>query len=254
MAAWAWWWRAGWLNAARATSPYSAAAPKLRPKALDLLIKSLGATVYPLQGDVADEAAMAALLAQLRADAPPLRGVMHAAAALSSAPLVDLSAMQVSEMLSPKLAGTLALERLTRSHQLDFLVLFSSTTALLGASGLAHYAAANAFLDAFAQVTNRKRRVLSVNWGTWEVMRLATADNQWSYREAGLQPMVASDALEALGHLIGSTQGASNGRQGGLERAQALARSPGCAALFGAAGAHPGACCRRPPAPKPARA
>ena len=43
------------------------------------------------------------------------------------------------------------LERLTRGAELDFLVLFSSTTALLGASGFAHYAAANLFLDATAQ-------------------------------------------------------------------------------------------------------
>ncbi|MEO8804850.1 MAG: type I polyketide synthase [Burkholderiaceae bacterium] len=169
-------------------------------------LEALGVKVYPLQGDVADEAALSKLLQQLRADAPPLRGVMHAAAALSTAPLADMTLTQVAEMLRPKLAGTVLLERLTRDQGLDFLVLFSSTTALLGASGLAHYAAANSFLDAFALAMNPLRRVLSVNWGTWEVMRLASADNQRSYREGGLQPMAASDALDALGRLLAGTQ------------------------------------------------
>ncbi len=168
-------------------------------------IEALGAKVHALQGDVADEATMARLLTQLRADAPPLRGVMHAAAALSAAPLIEMQPDQIADMLRPKVAGTQVLERLTRGQGLDFLVLFSSTTALLGASGLAHYAAANAFLDAFAQATNPLRRVLSVNWGTWEVMRLASAEHQRGYRESGLQPMAANDALDALGRLLAGT-------------------------------------------------
>jgi acyl carrier protein len=106
-------------------------------------------------------------------------------------------------MLRPKIAGTLLLERLTQSLELDFFVLFSSTTALLGASGMAHYAAANTFLDATAIALNTSaRRTLSVNWGTWEAMRLASAESQRSYREGGLNPMAAIDALRALEQLL----------------------------------------------------
>lgn len=110
-------------------------------------------------------------------------------------------------MLHPKIAGTLLLERLTHGLDLDFTVLFSSTTALLGASGMAHYAAANAFLDATAIASNTsQRRVLSVNWGTWEAMRLASAASQRSYREGGLEPMTATDALGALAQLLNSDE------------------------------------------------
>ncbi|MGQ3136898.1 beta-ketoacyl reductase, partial [Phenylobacterium sp.] len=164
-------------------------------------IEALGAKVHTVQADVADEAAMARAFEQLKRDAPPLRGVMHAAAALSAAPLLQLDDAMVRQMLAPKLAGTLVLKRLTRGMPLDFLVLFSSTTALLGASGLAHYAAANTFLDTLAEAIDASRRVISVNWGTWEVMRLASSDDQRSYREGGLQPMAAADALDALGRL-----------------------------------------------------
>ena len=164
-------------------------------------IEALGARVIALAGDVGDEAAMTAAFARLAAEAPPVRGVMHAAAHLEAAPLTELTPAQVAAMLRPKVAGAQLLERL--APDADFLVLFSSTTALLGASGLAHYAAANAFLDAFARAHDRPgHRVLSINWGTWEVMRLASADRQRSYREVGLEPMAATDALDALGRLL----------------------------------------------------
>ncbi|WP_288255010.1 type I polyketide synthase [uncultured Hydrogenophaga sp.] len=169
-------------------------------------IEALGATIHALQADVADEASLSAALAQLAREAPPLRGVMHAAAALNAAPLAQLGADQVAAMLAPKLAGTAWLERLTRGLPLDFVVLFSSTTALLGASGLAHYAAANTFLDTLARQLPPARRWLSVNWGTWEVMRLASAEHQRGYAEAGLLPMPAGDALDALGRLLGSAR------------------------------------------------
>jgi acyl transferase domain-containing protein/NADP-dependent 3-hydroxy acid dehydrogenase YdfG/acyl carrier protein len=166
-------------------------------------IETLGGRVIPLTGDVADETVMKGHFERLTTDAPPLRGVVHAAAALSVAPIGELDSTTVREMLRPKIAGTVLLERLTRSLELDFFVLFSSTTALLGASGMAHYAAANAFLDATAIALNTSgRRTLSVNWGTWEAMRLASADSQRSYREGGLNPMAASDALHALEQLL----------------------------------------------------
>jgi acyl carrier protein/NADP-dependent 3-hydroxy acid dehydrogenase YdfG len=163
-------------------------------------IEALGARVFALAGDVADEAAMQRLMQRLDSEAPRLRGIVHAAAEFSAAPIVELQPLQISRMLRPKIGGTLVLERLIRGRDLDFQIFFSSTTALLGASGLAHYAAANMFLDATASALDRPgRRMLSVDWGTWEAMRLASDESQRSYREGGLQPMAASVALDALG-------------------------------------------------------
>jgi acyl carrier protein/NAD(P)-dependent dehydrogenase (short-subunit alcohol dehydrogenase family) len=146
---------------------------------------------------------MQAHLARLAREAPKLGGIVHTAADLSVAPIADISRDQVRAMLRPKVEGLLLLERLTRSLHLDFMVLFSSSTALLGAAGYAHYAAANAFLDATALTLDRPgRRVISINWGTWQAMRLASAESQRSFREAGLEPIVAADALQALGSLL----------------------------------------------------
>jgi acyl transferase domain-containing protein/SAM-dependent methyltransferase/acyl carrier protein len=173
-------------------------------------IENLGARVISLAGDVADEAAMKVLLARLAGEAPPLRGIVHAAADFSSAPIRDLTASQVQKMLRSKIDGTCVLERIVADEDIDFLVLFSSSTAVLGASGFAHYAAANLFLDATATAADQRgRRVLSVNWGTWEAMRLASAEEQRSFRQSGLEPMPADLALRALTQLLAGTEAQS---------------------------------------------
>lgn len=51
---------------------------------------------------------------------------------------------------------------------LDFFVCFSSTASLLGNVAQANYAAANAFLDAFAAYRQaQKLPALTINWSAW---------------------------------------------------------------------------------------
>ncbi len=166
-------------------------------------IVALGVEVIPVAVDVSDANALDQALVGLRRRGLPLRGILHAAAYLDAAPLAQLTAAEFHAMNRPKVDGTEALHRLTKDDPLDFLVLFSSTTALFGAAGMAHYAAANQFMDAFARLHDQPdRRVLSVNWGTWEVMRLASIQSQRSFRDSGLNPMPADAALEALELLL----------------------------------------------------
>src|SRR5690606_2459563 len=135
-------------------------------------IEALGVTVTVTAVDVADEAQMVALLAQFGDTLPPLRGVMHIAAALDATPLEHMKLDDLQAMFHAKVAGSWVLHRLTREMALDYFVLFSSTTALWGVSGMAHYAAANCFLDALAHYRRAQGLpALSVNWGLWEERR-----------------------------------------------------------------------------------
>jgi acyl transferase domain-containing protein/SAM-dependent methyltransferase/NAD(P)-dependent dehydrogenase (short-subunit alcohol dehydrogenase family) len=166
-------------------------------------LTALGARVIPLAGDIADEASMTAIFGRLAAEAPPVRGLMHAAAEFGAVPIGALTEADIHRTLRPKIDGTVLLERLTRALNLDFLVFFSSAAAVLGAAGYAHYAAANAFLDATAAVgRGRGQRVLAANWGAWD----GGAKRNREFREGGLVPMQAAVALDALGQLLSNSE------------------------------------------------
>jgi NAD(P)-dependent dehydrogenase (short-subunit alcohol dehydrogenase family) len=143
-----------------------------------LQLEEMGSEVLILQADVANEARMRTVLEQAHSRFGAIHGVFHAA----GVPGIGLMQLKTSEqaaaVLSPKVQGTLVLERVLQEQatSLDFLMLFSSVTAIVGGPGQADYAAANAFLDAYARSSKAPYRVLSVDWGEW----------QWNAWEKGL--------------------------------------------------------------------
>ena len=167
-----------------------------------------GATVTVARADVTDPARMAALLAELGQTRLPLRGIIHAAGAITHHAIADLTPEAVEEILRPKVAGAWALHELTlapnQSNQdLDFFVCFSSGAAIWGSQGLAHYAAANHFMDALAQ----HRRTLglpalSVNWGSWAGEGMAAGELAGAFNDAGLGALPPEAALDTLAYLL----------------------------------------------------
>ena len=118
---------------------------------------------------------------------------------------------RLRRVLAAKCAGALNLDRLTQHLELDFFINFSSAVASLGAPGQANYAAANAYLDAFAAW--RRARGLSaqtVNWGPWAEIGLAAdlaARDRERWTRRGVSPMAPREALEILGALMQAQHG-----------------------------------------------
>lgn len=163
-----------------------------------------GTRIETLSGDVGDKDAITALMTGLKARQDlPLRGIIHTAVEMSSATLSKMQPEMLDGMMHAKVGGACMLDRLTADLELDFFVLFSSSTSLLGVAGLGHYAAANQFLDALAH----QRRALglpalSINWGTWEEMRIASAKEKAGFSQVGLNPLKVKTALAALERMI----------------------------------------------------
>ncbi|WP_159052256.1 type I polyketide synthase, partial [Streptomyces niveiscabiei] len=138
-------------------------------------LRGLGASVTVAACDAADREALAGALSLVPGDRP-LVGVVHAAGVLADGVVTGMTADQVEEVLRPKVDGALNLHELTKDAGLAVFVLFSSVAGVLGSPGQGNYAAANAFLDAFAE--HRRAEGLPVQaqaWGLWEEISGMTA-------------------------------------------------------------------------------
>ncbi|WBP85580.1 SDR family NAD(P)-dependent oxidoreductase [Kitasatospora cathayae] len=134
-------------------------------------LRALGARVTLAACDVTDRSALAEVVAGLGADRP-LRAVIHTAGIVDDGALSTLSREQFARVVRVKAEGVLALHAVTAGHDLDAFVLFSSAAGVHGSPAQANYAAANGFLDAFA---DHRRSLglpaLSLQWGPWAEQR-----------------------------------------------------------------------------------
>ncbi|WP_244313484.1 type I polyketide synthase, partial [Streptomyces zinciresistens] len=160
----------------------------------------LGTRARYVSADATDAAAVDALVAGL----PPLDGLFHAAGTAGPGTLRGKSDAEIERTLAVKVRGTLLLaEALTRHGQEPAVrVVFSSVSSVLPglAGALGDYAAANAFLDAFAAAEHAAGRPWrSIGFGPVAGAGLAAgALPEARLRALGLTALTPADAIGAL--------------------------------------------------------
>ncbi|MGC4792018.1 type I polyketide synthase, partial [Micromonospora sp. DT178] len=161
-------------------------------------LAGLGSRVTLASCDVADRAALAALLDSVPAELP-LSAVMHTAAALDDNVVDAVSVDQLATALRAKVDAARNLDELTRGLDLSAFVLFSSLAGLMGAAGQTSYAPGNAFLDALAQ---RRRAeglpATSLAWGLWADGGVSAGEFEQRLRRTGFGAMAPETAVRAL--------------------------------------------------------
>ncbi|WP_344599011.1 SDR family NAD(P)-dependent oxidoreductase, partial [Streptomyces violaceusniger] len=153
--------------------------------------------------DVADRDGLATALSGVgRIDA-----VVHAAGVGELTPIAETGPEAVDQVLAAKVAGTMNLHRLLvqdAERPLDAFVMFSSGAGVWGGGGQGTYAAANAFLDAYAlRERVAGRAVTSVSWGLWAGPGMAGAQESQAMQRRGVRPMDPQRALRALAEAVG---------------------------------------------------
>ncbi len=138
-------------------------------------IEELGSRVLVLTADVANEEAMRQVFARTREQFKEINGIIHTAGVPAGGLMQVKKPESVRESLAAKVRGTRVLEKLVGDVPLDFFVLFSSLSAIVGRLGQVDYVGANAFLDLFAQYYRAKTGCLtvSINWSAWEQVGMA---------------------------------------------------------------------------------
>ncbi|HRL21271.1 MAG TPA: amino acid adenylation domain-containing protein [Alcaligenes sp.] len=170
-------------------------------------LEALGASVDYQMLDVADRQAVHRVLQQAQEDHQALNGIVHAAGVLQDSLLLKKTPGDIQSVLAPKVAGIVNLDQASGQMELDFLICFSSISAVMGNLGQADYAAANGFLDCFARQRNewvrqglRHGHTLSINWPFWREggMRMDAASEQRMEQLVGLTALESVAGIQAL--------------------------------------------------------
>ncbi len=134
-------------------------------------IESMGASVRVITCDVADRSQLERALDEVAAVFGPVNGVLHLAGVAGDGMLQFRGRGEAERVLRPKVFGAVALAAVLADRPpVDFVVCFSSQAALTGMVGGADYAAANAFLDAYAA---GRPGWLSIDWPGWTTVGMA---------------------------------------------------------------------------------
>ncbi|SPF02717.1 SDR family NAD(P)-dependent oxidoreductase [Streptomyces sp. MA5143a] len=159
-----------------------------------------GCTVVSYAADVTAPGELRAVVERIRDEHGELHGVIHAAGTLKDGLIRSTTAEDMTAVLRPKVSGVRELAAAVAGTELDFAVLFASVSGTFGNLGQGGYAAANAYLDAFAHA--RGAPWLSVDWGLWGEVGMGTAVAD-QLRRRGVRPLGTAEALDALIAVLG---------------------------------------------------
>lgn len=135
--------------------------------------KSKGNLIY-YPCDIAKENEVKSTLSEIRAKFGTIQGVIQCAGVTGDALICNRKVEDIKAVLSPKITGTWILDHLTREDQLDFFLLFSSVTSIVGGIGQADYAIANAYQDGYSIYRNQTEKgSQTINWAAWKETGMA---------------------------------------------------------------------------------
>ena len=178
------------------------------PNAQEIL-DSFGATgvsAHAVACDITNRDALNAVITDIEQTLPPLKGIIHAAAVFEDAPIYNLDTESMNAVLNTKLLGAWNLHELTLQTSIDYFILYSSITTLIGNPGQANYVAANSGLEGLASLRRRMGLpALAVAFGpigdAGYLVRNSTIKETLAHR-LGKAPLSAREALDQLDYLL----------------------------------------------------
>ncbi|OBI54047.1 polyketide synthase [Mycobacterium sp. E787] len=167
-------------------------------------VERLGVRVTIATVDVTDvEQVNTWLSDHIREGGPPVRGILHAAGSVHDQLLVNMTEADFTEVMAPKISGTRALHNAFLGQDLEFFVMFGSAGSVIASPGQGNYAAANAFLDAFAHYRRAEGLpALTIGWGPWSVGMVEELELEKIYAQRGIELITPASGTQILDRLI----------------------------------------------------
>jgi acyl transferase domain-containing protein/thioester reductase-like protein/NADP-dependent 3-hydroxy acid dehydrogenase YdfG len=119
-----------------------------------------GAELRAVSVDVTDKKGLEEAYAEIKSTLPPVGGIINGAMVLRDRPFVDTCWDDFEAVLAPKVTGTRNLDELFGENEsLDFFIMLSSATSIVGIHGQSAYSAANHYMSSL--VRHRRSRGLA---------------------------------------------------------------------------------------------
>jgi acyl transferase domain-containing protein/acyl carrier protein len=172
-------------------------------------LEALGAELLIASADVTDESQMRAVVTAALERFGRIDGVIHGAGAVGEKvqrSIQEISPLECEMTFQAKVRGLISLTKALEGCDLDFFILQSSLSTILGGLGFVAYSAANLFMDHFAVEhldAVPAKRFISVNWDGWKFRETSQADGMLGGMMA-MQGITPGEGLEAFQRLLSS--------------------------------------------------
>ncbi|GJM16961.1 MAG: hypothetical protein DHS20C13_22880 [Thermodesulfobacteriota bacterium] len=170
-------------------------------------LSSQGVHVEYRQSDLSKKENVKNIVEEIKQKFGKLNGILHASGSIQDSFIQKKELYSVEQVWRSKVQVIEYIDKVTKELALDFIVLFSSISAVLGNIGQADYSGANIFLDAFSSYRNklveagmRQGRTVSINWPLWRNggMKITQQKEEWFERLTGIVSLETEQGISAF--------------------------------------------------------
>ncbi len=173
-------------------------------------LEAQGVQVRVLSVSLTDEHAVQQSLQEIKRTLGPIGGVIHCAGIdnTDNPAFIRKSIDSIQRVADPKVRGLDILYQCVRNEPLQYFVLFSSVSAIIPtlASGQSDYAAANAYMDYFAEANYHTCPIVSIQWPNWKETGMGEVKNK-AYQQTGLLSHTNAEGLKFLDYILSKKMG-----------------------------------------------
>ncbi|MBB5196462.1 type I polyketide synthase [Anaerocolumna cellulosilytica] len=175
----------------------------MRIRALQKMNRN-GSWIDIINLDVSKEAQIETLCDQLLTKRH-VDGIFHLAGVLRDSLIKNKFIADIGKVCAPKIRGSIHITEAFKSFNPSFIILFSSIASFFGSVGQADYAAANGFMDDYADyiTTNLGIKAIAINWTMWDSVGMGARSGQVDAKKSiGLTPYSIEGGFEALEQIL----------------------------------------------------
>ena len=163
------------------------------------MTRFLGLTV---SRDMTKRQELKGVVDEIKDTCPPIAGVANGAAVFQETPFSEMSLEAMEKDIKPKIDGTNHLDEIFRDDNLDFFIVFSSLTSVIGNSGQSSHTAANAYMTGLMS-QRRKRGLAGTSLDIGRIAGIGDMEaNDIAKEQSGLMPISETDLHQLLAEAI----------------------------------------------------